>query len=178
MILGLGMDGKGYVIEDLSGKHGPRGWAKIVQDAFHNHGADQIIAEANYGGAMVEEVIQTHDRSLPVKLVNASRGKHVRAEPIASLYDNGKVKHLGYFPELEEQMQLMTGSGYSGLYSPDRLDAMVWGFHGIFPGLTRKEGGEFLRTGQRTQVNHQERNMAKLMGGNSQRRSPQTKSNY
>src|SRR3954469_13705549 len=88
--------------------------------------ADRIVAERNFGGAMVEPVIRTAGSNVPVKTITASRGKAVRAEPIASLYEQGKVCHVGRFPQLEEQMLNMSSAGYVGAKSPDRLDALVW----------------------------------------------------
>lgn len=88
--------------------------------------ADRVIAERNFGGAMVEAVLRTAAKHLPVKMVTASRGKVVRAEPVAALYEQGKVSHCGSFTELEDQMTEMTGAGYVGEGSPDRADALVW----------------------------------------------------
>ncbi|WP_208759599.1 DNA-packaging protein [Sphingobium fuliginis] len=88
--------------------------------------ADRVIGERNYGGAMVAFVIKTADQSVPYKEVTASRGKVVRAEPIAALYEQGKVSHVGTFPDMEDQMCNFTSSGFVGEGSPDRADAMVW----------------------------------------------------
>ena len=85
-----------------------------------------LVAEVNYGGAMVESTIRTADRNVNYKQVTASRGKHVRAEPVAALYEQGKVHHVGAFPDLEEQMGMVTTAGYQGSGSPDRMDALVW----------------------------------------------------
>lgn len=126
IVVGLGVDGRGYVLDDQSCRLPPAGWALRTVEAYHRWQADLIVAEANYGGAMVESTIRTADRHAPVKLVNASRGKHVRAEPVAALYEQGKVSHVGVFRDLEDQMGLMTTSGYQGGDSPDRVDALVW----------------------------------------------------
>ena len=85
-----------------------------------------MVAERNFGGAMVEHVIRTVDASISFKEVTAARGKIARAEPIAALYEQGKVRHTGSFPELEDQMSAMTSSGFAGDGSPDRVDALVW----------------------------------------------------
>lgn len=86
-----------------------------------------MVAEINYGGAMVEHVIRATDNGVAVKVVHASRGKHIRAQPVAALYEQGRVKHVGSFPELEEQMTSMDSMGnYALTGSPDRLDALVW----------------------------------------------------
>lgn len=132
-----GVDGHGYVIEDASCRLGPAGWARRAVDLYHRLEADLIVAEANYGGAMVENTIKTIDPNVPVKLVNASRGKHIRAEPVAALYESrvaddgrelvpARAHHIGRFPELEEQMSSFTTKGYQGSGSPDRADALVW----------------------------------------------------
>jgi len=123
---GKGRDGRAYVIEDGSLRAGPDEWARRVKRLFDEHGADRIVAERNFGGEMVRRVIQTVGRNLPVTLVTASRGKIVRAEPVAALYEQGKVGHLRPLPELEDQMTNMTGDGYVGQGSPDRVDALVW----------------------------------------------------
>ena len=99
---------------------------RLAVTAFHAFRADRIVAEQNFGGAMVEHVIKTANPHVPVKTITASRGKAVRAEPIAALYEQGKICHVGRFPQLEEQMLNMSSAGYVGAKSPDRLDALVW----------------------------------------------------
>lgn len=123
---GVGVDGRGYVIADGSLRAGPDEWARRVKHLYDTHRADRIVAERNFGGEMVRRVIQTVGPNLPVTLVTASRGKAVRAEPVAALYEQGRVSHLQPMPELEDQMVNMTGDGFMGLGSPDRLDALVW----------------------------------------------------
>ncbi len=137
VVAALGTDGHGYLLEDLSGRYGPNSWGKIATDAFKRHSADRIVAEKNYGGAMVEAVIRASDANIPYQEVTASRGKVVRAEPIAALYEQGKIHHIGYFPELEDQLCAMSVQGYQGLKSPDRADALVWAFTELFPSLVR-----------------------------------------
>lgn len=122
---GLDRDGKGAVMADVSGRYSPGEWAKEAIKLFRAIGADRIIAEGNQGGDMVRHTIQTEWPSAPVTIVHASRGKAARAEPVAALYEQGKVRHYGTFPDLEDQ--LVTWEPLSGLPSPDRLDAMVWG---------------------------------------------------
>lgn len=136
IVLGLGVDGHAYVLEDLSGRHGPAEWAQIVCDSFERHRADKVIGEDNFGGAMVEHTIRSYNEDIPYEAVKATRGKIVRAEPISSLYHQGKVHHVGQFPELEEQLCGFTTAGYTGLRSPDRADALVWAASAVFPGLT------------------------------------------
>lgn len=121
---GLGHDGVGYTLADLSRKALPAEWARVAVDAYHAHRADRIVAEANNGGEMVREVIRAVDPAVPVTLVHASRGKQTRAQPIATVYEQGRWFHVGSFPELEDQMCSYTGA--PGEHSPDRMDAHVW----------------------------------------------------
>lgn len=115
-----------YVIEDGSTRLSPEGWGRVVADLFDKHAGDVVAAEKNYGGDMVRAVLQAGSKNLPVKLVNAARGKHVRAEPISRLYEQGKVTHCQPMPELEDQLCGFTGNGYAGDGSPDAADALVW----------------------------------------------------
>lgn len=126
VVAGRGIDGRFYVLEDATCDLGPAGWGRRAVDRYHAHKADRIIAERNFGGAMVESVIRTADKNVPVKLVTASRGKAVRAEPIAALYEQKRVSHLLGMDALEDQMMQMTLTGYMGEGSPDRVDALVW----------------------------------------------------
>ena len=128
VVCGLGMDGRGYVIEDATMRGSPDQWARQVAYLHDKHRADRVVAEKNYGGAMVEAVLRTAAPNLPVKLVSATRGKYVRAEPVAALYEQGRISHIGAFPELEDEMTLMTGGGFVGSGSPNRVDALVWAF--------------------------------------------------
>jgi hypothetical protein len=127
---GLGKSGKGYVLEDATLNASPGVWGAKVVETFDRWGADKVIAEPNFGGAMVEFVLQTARSTLPVKLVTSSKGKSLRAEPIAALYEDNqlKIKHAGAFPDLEDQMAAMMPQpvGYTGDGSPDRLDAAVF----------------------------------------------------
>ena len=126
VVAGKGIDGRAYVLADRTCKLSPDGWARRVVAAYHEFGADRIVAERNFGGAMVESLIRTVDRRVSYKEVTASRGKAIRAEPVAALYEQGRVSHLGPLPELEDQMALMGPDGFVGEGSPDRLDAAVW----------------------------------------------------
>ena len=112
-----------YVFEDLSGRFSPDTWARRVDRAYAMHGADRVIAEVNNGGDLVGRVLRTVNPALSYKAVRASRGKYTRAEPIAALYEQGKVHHVGTLPELEDQLCTWV----PGEDSPDRLDALVWG---------------------------------------------------
>ena len=126
VVAGLGIDGLFYVIEDASLSASPERWADRVVSAYDMHHADKIVLERNYGGDLGLAVLRRARANLPVRMVTASRGKHVRAEPIALLYEQGKVRHLGAFPELEDQLCAMRPDGYARAGSPDRLDALVW----------------------------------------------------
>lgn len=126
IVAGKGVDGHGYILADRTCKLSPDGWGRRAVAAYHEFKADRIIAERNYGGAMVEHVIKTVDRTVPYQEVVASRGKVVRAEPVAALYEQGKVKHTADLELLEDQMCAMTGDGFLGDGSPDRVDAAVW----------------------------------------------------
>lgn len=123
---GLGIDGRGYVLEDATCQLSPNDWGRRAIEVFHRHRADRIIGERNFGGAMVEFVIRSADKDVPFREVTASRGKIVRAEPIAALYEQGRVSHVGDLPDLEDQMCNFTANGFVGEGSPDRADALVW----------------------------------------------------
>ncbi|WP_417693438.1 DNA-packaging protein [Roseibium sp.] len=124
---GLGEDGRVYVLADRSLPQAKPGqWAAAATGLYHALDADCLVAEVNQGGEMVSEVIRSVDDTAPVKRVHASRSKHARAEPVAMLYDQGKVKHAGVFPELEDEMCDFSPSGLFSGRSPDRLDALVW----------------------------------------------------
>ena len=129
---------RGYVLEDGSLRGQPEDWAKKVVSLYRFWSADKIIAEKNQGGQMVESTIKAVDRSVPVELVHASRGKVVRAEPISALYEQGRVHHVGRFDTLEDQMCLFSVDNIRNISngSPDRVDALVWGLTKIFDKIT------------------------------------------
>jgi predicted phage terminase large subunit-like protein len=130
VVCGLGVDGRGYVLEDISGRYLPHEWARHAIAAYHRHKADRIIAEKNNGGEMVENTIRMIDASVPYKAVHASRGKVTRAEPIAALYERRKISHIGAHPLLEDQLcNFSNDFDRSRSGSPDRLDALVWCLH-------------------------------------------------
>jgi phage terminase large subunit-like protein len=139
VVAGLGTDGNGYLLEDLTVKAGPGVWGNIVTQAYDRHDADLVVAETNYGGAMVKFVIRAANPRVPFKQVVASRGKAVRAEPIASLAEVGKIRHVGMFPDLEDELCAFTTAGYLGERSPNRADAYVWAFSELFPGMVKKD---------------------------------------
>ena len=104
----------------------PDGWARAALDALRRHGADRLVAEVNQGGDMVESVIRQIDPLVAYRAVRASRGKVARAEPVAALYEQGRVGHVRGLGALEDQMCRMTTQGFMGKGSPDRVDALVW----------------------------------------------------
>jgi len=136
---GLGTDGNAYLLEDCTVKAGPATWGKIATDAYDRHSADIVVGETNYGGAMVQHVILTARPRTPYKQVTASRGKAVRAEPFSSLYEQGKVRHAGYFRELEDELVAFSTIGYMGGSSPNRADAWIWVLAELFPGMVREK---------------------------------------
>lgn len=140
-VVALGMDGNAYVLEDCTVKAGPATWGRVATTAFDRHQADIVVGETNYGGAMVGFTIQTARPRTPFKIVTATRGKHVRAEPISALYENGKVRHVGVFRELENELTAFNTYGYTGEGSPNRADALIWALTELFPGVVqpRKE---------------------------------------
>ncbi|PIB25167.1 ATP-binding protein [Amylibacter kogurei] len=124
---GAPQDWKAYVLADLSvHSASPNQWAQVAIDAFHDFGADRVVAEVNMGGEMVESVLRQQAAFLPYRGVRATRGKLARAEPVSTLYEQGRVHHRGAFKALEDQMCQMTQSGFQGSGSPDRVDALVW----------------------------------------------------
>jgi len=141
VVAALGTDGNAYVLEDCTVKAGPATWGRVAVDAYTRHAADIIVGEVNYGGAMVEHTIKTAQvsgRRPPYKALTASRGKAVRAEPISALYDTGKVRHVGYFREMEDELAAFSTVGYLGSGSPNRADALIWALTELFPGMVRE----------------------------------------
>lgn len=133
-VVGVDSKQRPYVLEDASGRMGPggvNGWGARAVSMFHKWGADHIVGEMNFGGAMVASTIQTVDPNVPFRELSASRGKHIRAEPVGNLFDMGKAFFCGRFPELESQLVQFSSAGYEGDKSPDRADAMVWGCYAL-----------------------------------------------
>lgn len=147
VVCGLGKDGRGYILEDLSGRMAPAMWGKAAVSAFDRWEADCIVAEENFGGAMVQEVIRGASAdperkvggTVPYRSVKASRGKIARAEPIAALFEQQKISLVGHFPDMEDQFCSMTTAGYLGSRSPDRADAAIWGLASLFPAMTKQD---------------------------------------
>ncbi len=120
---GLGEDGIGYVLRDETLRGTPDNWARVAVNLFHSLQADRIVAEVNNGGEMVELTIRTIDKDVPYTGVHASRSKHTRAEPVSALYEQHRVRHVGFFERLEDELcTWVPGAGYS----PGRMDALVW----------------------------------------------------
>ncbi len=141
-VCALGTDGIGYVLEDLTLLAGPAKWGSVVASAYQRHSADRVIGEKNYGGAMVEFTVRAADPNISYKGVTATRGKVVRAEPISALTEKGKIKFVGHFPDLEDELGAFTTTGYIGERSPNRADWFVWGMTELFPGMAKRDKKE------------------------------------
>jgi hypothetical protein len=150
VVAGLGTDGNAYVLEDLTLKAGPERWGGVAVSGYDRHDADVIVGETNFGGDMVRFVVQAagskpdrKDKPKPVfKKITASRGKAVRAEPVSVLTEQGKIRFVGRFDELEEELCDFMTTGYVGGRSPNRADALVWAISELFPGIVRKRNQE------------------------------------
>jgi phage terminase large subunit-like protein len=138
VVVGIGLDGYGYVLRDASGIYTPGEQASVAVAMVREFQADAIVVEVNNGGDFIENTIRTVDRNVRVVKVRATRGKLVRAEPVAALYEQRRVFHVGSFPQLEDQM--CQWSPANGGKSPDRMDALVWGFTELLLG---ESGGEY-----------------------------------
>lgn len=138
---GVGIDGVAYLMEDASLKAGPATWGRAAVTTYDRHKADALVAEANFGGDMVRATIQTaasvEKMRVNFKKVTASRGKIVRAEPFSALYEQGKVRHVGYLSKLEDELCAMSTSGYTGQGSPNRADAAIWALAELFPTVVK-----------------------------------------
>jgi len=132
--------GHGYLIEDASMHGSPHAWASRAVSMFDKWEADAVVIEVNQGGDMCRHTLQTIRKGLPIIEVRATRGKHVRAEPISALYETGQIHHVGTYTELENQLCLFTPHGWEGpdRLSPDRAESAIWCFTSLFPELTRE----------------------------------------
>lgn len=137
MVAGLGTDGNVYLLADLTCKAGPATWGKIATDAYDRYEADAIVGETNFGGAMVSHVIKTCRPRTNFIKVTASRGKAQRAEPFSALYEQGKIRHVGYLNELEDELAAFSTYGYTGEHSPNRADAAIWALAALFPQIVK-----------------------------------------
>jgi phage terminase large subunit-like protein len=136
VVAGVGHNGHGYVLDDMSLQGSPHQWGTQAVAGYSKYQADRIVAEVNNGGDMVEYTVRTVDANASYKAVHASRGKLIRAEPIAALYEQGRVHHVGSFPELEDQLCQWE----PGMKSPDRLDALVWALSELMLDATYEQG--------------------------------------
>jgi len=161
VVVGLDGSGHGWVLADLSGRYMPADWARRAIAAYREHRADRVVAEVNQGGEMVEATLRMIDPDVPFTAVRASRGKITRAEPAAALYEQGRVHHLGAFPQLEDQMCAFVadpGSRYGAGFdrnkagtSPDRVDALVWALSALLIEPIKGQGiYDLYRRGHRT----------------------------
>jgi len=142
IVAGKDPAGHGYVLADASGRYAPTEWAKTAIALYRTHSADRIVAEVNNGGEMVEATLRMVDPNVPFTSVRASRGKVVRAEPVAALYEQGRVHHVGALPTLEDQMCSFTTDfdrSRAG-FSPDRVDALVWALTDLLVEPMKSEG--------------------------------------
>lgn len=138
VVAGMDVNGVCYVLQDATDRFSPEQWASKAIELYNLYGADRLVAERNQGGEMVRHTFKTVDETLPVKLVHASRGKFARAEPVSSLYERGRVKHVKGLDDLEDQMVQWEPLGAIG--SPDRLDALVWAITELaLKGIARPE---------------------------------------
>lgn len=154
-VAGLGTDGNAYIGPDLTVKAGPATWGKVATDAYERHSADAIVGETNFGGAMVQHVIKTCRKKTNFIKVTASRGKVQRAEPFSALYEQGKVRHVGYLTELEEELAAFSTFGYNGASSPNRADAAIWALAALFPGIVNFKKKKPAKKVQRRTANPQ-----------------------
>lgn len=141
IVAGLGYDYHGYVWSDLTCHVSPLEWAQVAVNGYEQHQADSVVGEVNNGGDLVETVVRTVAPLIPFKQVHASRGKRVRAEPIAALYEQGRIHHLGNFSELEDEMCNFVPDAL--MKSPDRMDALVWAFTELFFGGAEESDWEY-----------------------------------
>ena len=134
IVAARGTDGDCYILDDRSCREAPAVWGRRAVVAYHEFRADSIVAEGNFGGEMVRATIQAADPNVPVRLVTASRGKAVRAEPISVPYAQRQVHHAGRFSKLEDQLCAFSAAGYGGSGSPDHADAAIWALTHLFGG--------------------------------------------
>lgn len=139
MVVGLGVDGVAYVLEDCTVKAGPATWGSVAVQAYIRHEADVMVGEINYGGAMVEMVVRAAEKQHAARVnyvkVTASRGKVARAEPFSALYEVGKIRHVGRPIQLETELSGFSTIGYTGDRSPNRADALIWALAALFPAI-------------------------------------------
>jgi predicted phage terminase large subunit-like protein len=148
VVAGKDADGHGYVLADQSARYAPTEWARTAIALYRQHKADRIVAEVNNGGDMVEATIRMVDPNVSYNKVHASRGKVIRAEPVAALYEQGRIHHVGAFPTLEDQQCAFTTDfdRKAAGFSPDRVDALVWAMSDLLVEPMPNEGHfEYMR---------------------------------
>jgi predicted phage terminase large subunit-like protein len=165
IVVGKDHQGHGYVLADLSGRYQPIEWARIAITAYRAHKADRIVAEVNNGGEMVENTLRMVDANVAFTAVRASRGKVTRAEPASALYEQGRIHHVGTFPQLEDQMTNFTSDfdRAAAGYSPDRVDALVWAVTDLM--LTEMKGYAFYEIARRMAAGETKEQIAGIVEG-------------
>lgn len=138
IVAGVGEDNRGYVLDDATCRESPNGWARMAVACFDRYQGNCIVGEINNGGDMVESTVRAVRPTVPFKAVHASKGKWTRAEPVAALYEQGRISHVGTFASLEDEMVNFGPNGMVGEISPDRVDALVWALTELFPIITKK----------------------------------------
>lgn len=138
IVAAVGEDNRGYILDDATCRESPNGWARMAVACFDRYEGDCIVGEINNGGDMVASTVRAVRPTVPFKEVHASKGKWTRAEPIAALYEQGRISHVGTFASLEDEMVNFGPNGMVGDASPDRVDALVWALTELFPVMTKK----------------------------------------
>ena len=138
VVAAVGSDNRGYVLDDATCRESPNGWARMAVAVFDRYQGDCIVGEVNNGGDMVAATVRAVRPGVPFREVHASKGKWTRAEPIAALYEQGRISHVGTFASLEDEMVNFGPNGMVGEASPDRVDALVWALTELFPVMTKK----------------------------------------
>jgi phage terminase large subunit-like protein len=138
IVAGVGEDNRGYILDDATCRESPNGWARMAVACFDRYDGNCIVGEVNNGGDMVAATVRAVRPTVPFKEVHASKGKWTRAEPIAALYTQGRISHVGTFAALEDEMVNFGPNGMVGEMSPDRVDALVWALTELFPMITKK----------------------------------------
>lgn len=137
IVAGVGEDNRGYVLDDATCRESPNGWARLAVACFDRYSGDCIVGETNNGGDMVAATVRAVRPTVPFREVHASKGKWTRAEPIAALYEQGRISHVGTFASLEDEMVNFGPNGMVGDASPDRVDALVWALTELFPAIVK-----------------------------------------
>lgn len=137
IVAGVGEDNRGYILDDATCRESPNGWARMAVACFDRYQGDCIVGEVNNGGDMVAATVRAVRPTVPFREVHASKGKWTRAEPIAALYEQGRISHVGTFASLEDEMVNFGPNGMVGDASPDRVDALVWALTELFPAIVK-----------------------------------------